>query len=176
MTKWTLQKLSHRTTHKQVEHQETTFIKTIVCFSEFSFSSFLFIIPKWFLQEMLSYRLGTVNEFHLGFKPILSYSKPHIFLTFLEEKEKNMHLLSPTRDALQCHFNRNMWKLDLVLTSWLVKGKHDWGVSCEFRSYSQMTFSEKMSVKSWCRKRGQNRTGFERHNCQVRICYAVKYN
>jgi len=26
---------------------------------------------------MLSYRLGTVNDFHWEFKPVLSYSKPH---------------------------------------------------------------------------------------------------
>jgi len=48
---------------------------------------------------MLSYRLGTVNDFHWEFKPVLSYSKPHTFSTFLgEEKErKKMRLLSPTR-------------------------------------------------------------------------------
>jgi len=38
---------------------------------------------------MLSYRLGMVNDFHLGFKPVLSYSKPHTFSTFFgEEKER----------------------------------------------------------------------------------------
>ena len=48
---------------------------------------------------MLSYRLGTVNDFHWGFKPVLSYSKPHTFSTSLgEEKEKqlcitNMYLI-----------------------------------------------------------------------------------
>ena len=37
---------------------------------------------------MLSY-LGTVNDFHWGFKPVLSYSKPHTFSTSLgEEKER----------------------------------------------------------------------------------------
>jgi len=46
----------------------------------------------------LSYRLGTVNDFHWGFKPVLSYSKPHTFSTFLEMKKKEkMHLISPTR-------------------------------------------------------------------------------
>jgi len=31
-------------------------------------------------------------------KSVLSYSKPHTFSTFFgEEKEKEMHLLSPTR-------------------------------------------------------------------------------
>jgi len=39
---------------------------------------------------MLSYRLGTVNDFHWEFKPVLSYSKSHTFLTSLgEEKERN---------------------------------------------------------------------------------------
>ena len=38
---------------------------------------------------MLSYRLGTVNDFHCEFKPVLSYSKPHTFSTFFgEEKER----------------------------------------------------------------------------------------
>jgi len=47
---------------------------------------------------MLSYRLGTVNYFHWEFKPVLSYSKPHTFSTFLEKKKKEkMHLISPTR-------------------------------------------------------------------------------
>jgi len=40
---------------------------------------------------MLSYRLGTVNDFHCEFKPVLSYSKPHTLSTFFEEEnEKNM--------------------------------------------------------------------------------------
>ena len=35
------------------------------------------------------YRLGTVNDFHWEFKPVLSYSKPHTFSTFFgEEKER----------------------------------------------------------------------------------------
>jgi len=41
---------------------------------------------------MLSYRLGTVNDFHWEFKPILSYSKPYTFSTFLEKKKvEKMH-------------------------------------------------------------------------------------
>ena len=44
---------------------------------------------------MLSYRLGTVNDFHWGLKPVLSYSKPHTFSTSLgEKKEKNAFNLS----------------------------------------------------------------------------------
>jgi len=37
---------------------------------------------------MLSYRLGTVNDSHWKFKPVLSYSKPHNFSTFLEEEKE----------------------------------------------------------------------------------------
>jgi len=47
---------------------------------------------------MLSYRLGTVNDFHWEFKPGLSYSKPHTFSTIFEKKKKEkMHLISLTR-------------------------------------------------------------------------------
>jgi len=38
---------------------------------------------------MLGYRIGTVNGFHWGFKPVLSYSKPQTSSTFFgEEKER----------------------------------------------------------------------------------------
>ena len=44
---------------------------------------------------MLSYYIGTVNEFHLGFKPVLSYSKPNTFSTFLEKKKKGIYSIQP---------------------------------------------------------------------------------
>ena len=34
---------------------------------------------------MLSYRLGTVNNFHWDFKPVFRYSKPHTYSTFIGE-------------------------------------------------------------------------------------------
>jgi len=44
---------------------------------------------------MLSYRLGTVNDFHWEIKAALSYSKPHFLNIFGEEKErKNAFTLS----------------------------------------------------------------------------------
>ena len=43
---------------------------------------------------MLSYRLGTVNDFHWEYKPVLSYSKLHTFLTFLEKKKKEKCIYS----------------------------------------------------------------------------------
>jgi len=49
---------------------------------------------------MLSYRLGTVNDFHLGFKPVLSYSKPHTFSTFFGEKKERTRK-SKTEAVLQ---------------------------------------------------------------------------
>ena len=43
---------------------------------------------------MLSYRLGTVNDFHWGFKPVFCYSKPHTSSTFIgEETDNQIHLL-----------------------------------------------------------------------------------
>jgi len=75
MTKWPVQKQTHITAQKQAESQ---------CF----YFYFLFMIFGRFLQEMLSYRLGTVNYFHWGFKPVLSYSKPHTFSTLFWEENK----------------------------------------------------------------------------------------
>ena len=37
---------------------------------------------------MLSYLLGTVNDVHWELKPVLSYSKPNTFSTFLEEEKE----------------------------------------------------------------------------------------
>ena len=46
---------------------------------------------------MLCYRLGTVNDFHWELKTVLSYSKPHTFLTYLEKKktEKCIYSFQP---------------------------------------------------------------------------------
>jgi len=38
---------------------------------------------------MLSYRLGTVNDFHWGFKPVFRYSKPHTISTFIGDENEN---------------------------------------------------------------------------------------
>jgi len=70
---------------------QQTFRKHIfLCFSDFSFFIFFFIdnflkdsprnveLPPWY-----------GHDFHWGFKPVLSYSKPHTFSTFFgEEKER----------------------------------------------------------------------------------------
>jgi len=49
---------------------------------------------------MLSYRLGTVNDFHWGFKPVLSYSKPHTFSTSLGEEQEKVKQRLFYRDGL----------------------------------------------------------------------------
>ena len=48
---------------------------------------------------MLSNRLGTVNDFHWGFKPVLSYSKPHTFSTFCGEKKIQMYAFTLSNQA-----------------------------------------------------------------------------
>ena len=46
---------------------------------------------------MLSYRLGTVNDFHWEFKPVLSHSTPHTSQQFLEKKKKEKHRFIVTK-------------------------------------------------------------------------------
>ena len=43
---------------------------------------------------MMSYHLGTVNDFHWGLKPVSNYSTPHTFPTFIGEDKEKKHLLS----------------------------------------------------------------------------------
>jgi len=45
-------------------------------------------------KEMLSYRLGTVNDFHWGFKPVLIYSKPNTFSTLFGKLKAKMCIFS----------------------------------------------------------------------------------
>ena len=92
-------KNTHREQHKNtpVERQDPTDIQKITTFCVFrNFSIFIFHwwFLKWFLQAMLSYRLDTVNEFHWGFQPVLSYSKLHTFSTFFGEKKTIMCIYS----------------------------------------------------------------------------------
>jgi len=64
--------------------QQTFRKKQVLCLSDFFYFIFYLYIPKWILQEILNNRLGTVNDFHWEFKPVLSYSKPHPFSTFMQ--------------------------------------------------------------------------------------------
>ena len=74
MTKWPVQKITHWTTQKLLQHHDATDIKNIYIFVFFGIFFFIFffylLFLKGILQEMLSYRLGTVNDFHWGFKPV----------------------------------------------------------------------------------------------------------
>ena len=51
---------------------------------------------------MLSYRLGTVNDFHWGFNPVLSYSKPYTFLTFNGEEKRKKSAFTILRQNVTC--------------------------------------------------------------------------
>jgi len=57
---------------------------------------------------MLRYRLGTVNDFHWGFKPVLSYSKPqgHITLTF--------EVVMETDNCMFYQWNGNLVNINLL--------------------------------------------------------------
>ena len=44
---------------------------------------------------MFSYRLGMVNDFHWGFKPVFSYSKPHLN-KFTRSNKSNKNIKKPT--------------------------------------------------------------------------------
>jgi len=48
---------------------------------------------------MLSYRLGTVNDFHWEFKPVLSYGKPHTFSTLFGEEKERKHAFTLSNQA-----------------------------------------------------------------------------
>ena len=73
ITKWPVQKRTHRTTQKNVQQHDATYIYNNFIFMSFGFFVFYFLFYlnflKWILQEMLSYRLGTVNDFYWEFSP-----------------------------------------------------------------------------------------------------------
>ena len=71
---------------------------------------------------MLSYRLGTVNDFYWELKPVLSYSKPHTFSTFLETKKKEkMLLISPTKSNINSLSKKaNQFWFKLLFTSYFL--------------------------------------------------------
>jgi len=71
MTKWSVQKQTHRTTQKHIEQQDATNIQEkSVCFADFLllFMMSLMISPR----SVSRYRLGTVNDCHRGFTPIFA--------------------------------------------------------------------------------------------------------
>ena len=101
--------------------------KHYLCFSDFSIFIFYLWFLKWFLQEMLSYRLGTVNDFHWGFKPVF---KTIANLTFIGEENKYIYTIYTPRSWTQMtgkwkrkvHF-KNVEKYLGILT--LISTRHD---------------------------------------------------
>jgi len=79
MTKCPVQK--HTEHHKTRSIQTRKRYKEITFFVFFGFSDFQLL--KGLIQNMLNYRLGTVNEKHWGFKPVFRCSKPHTYSTLI---------------------------------------------------------------------------------------------
>ena len=95
------EKMARTKTHRSqnTEYTKTQQTLTINYFCVFRiflfFIIFNFQLLKGLLQKMLNYRLGTVNEKHLGFKPVFRCSKPHTFSTFFgEEKQTKLSIHS----------------------------------------------------------------------------------
>jgi len=76
---------THRTSHNTEYTKTQQTYKEITIFCVFriflGFFIFNFQLLKGLLQNMLNYRLGTVNEKHWGFKPVFRCSKPYTFST-----------------------------------------------------------------------------------------------
>jgi len=64
MTKWPVQKLTHRTIQKHVQHHDATGIRKIIflCFSDFPFffSFFIYYFLEYILQQLSNMHLFTV--------------------------------------------------------------------------------------------------------------------
>ena len=84
---------------------------------------------------MLSYRHGTVNDFHWGFNPVLSYSNPHTFATFFGEETKCIN-------SLQSKFNRS-----IPFTLSHIKLHAPTEVILEFYKYNISSLSKKEKVR-----------------------------
>ena len=68
---------------------------------------------------MLSYRLGTVNDFHWEFKPSLSYSKPHTFSTFFGEEKEKIFIYSLQPGHLEAEQNDRKVKRSKIKQKWV---------------------------------------------------------
>ena len=93
---------THRYTTHEVYKDATYIKKKLFCVLWiFLFFIFNFQLLKGLLQNMLIYRLGTVNEIQWGFKPVFRCSKPHIFLTFVGEAKDRF----PLSNMQTCHLS-----------------------------------------------------------------------
>ena len=58
---------------------------------------------------MFSYRLGTVNDIHWGFKPVFRYSKPHTYSTFVGEEKENQLCINTLHLVHIEHEHKDKW-------------------------------------------------------------------
>jgi len=105
---------------KHAEHEDAADILNKLFFVYFAFFYFLWFL-KWYLQEMLSYRLGTVNDFHWGFKPLLTYSKTHTYSTFIGEEKENICIYSLYPDHLEYEQNDRKVKISIFKMKVVIK-------------------------------------------------------
>jgi len=70
MTKWPVK--TNIEQQKRAEQQDVTDIQNKQFLCVLDFLSFIWDFLNWILQEMLSYRVGTDNDVHWGFKTVLS--------------------------------------------------------------------------------------------------------
>jgi len=84
---------------------------------------------------MLSYRLGTVNDFHWEFKSVLSYSKPYTFSTFFgEEKGRKNALTQMFEIAISLHYILSLariWPRKILLSEPVISSYH----KCQMFNY-----------------------------------------
>jgi len=72
---------------------------------------------------MLSYRLGTINDLHWKFKPVLSYSKRYTFSTFFGEEKEKKCIYSLQPGHLEAEQNDRKVKRSKIKKKWVKMGE-----------------------------------------------------
>jgi len=82
---------------------------------------------------MLSYRFGTINDFHWELKPILSCSKPHTFSTFFGKRERKNALTQMFEIAISLHYKfsiARIWPRKILLSESVIRSYHTCQLRC----------------------------------------------
>ena len=142
--------------NRHVENNNNYFFEFFWFF--FFFLSFFYKkVLSWFLQEMLSYRLGTVIDFHWVFKPVLSDSKPHTFSTcfgnfisyFARINDTNAKLRIRTSEILYSKMPRRTASLSAIMLNMVVEQLIS--IMCAQRVPKCITQQFKLrNISFWC--------------------------
>ena len=87
------------TPQRHVDNQDATDIQKFIFYLQFL---------KWFLQQMLSYRLGTVNNFHWGFRPVVNYNNKKLMKGKALRKH-SLHEKTAASVLLKLFISSNEW-------------------------------------------------------------------